>query len=83
MIASDIQGTGLGSALMEKLIRYCRERGTGRLTGVTLGENGGMRKLARKFGFREQYCSDNTVHLMLDLQELDGQQSGTITYDAQ
>ncbi|MEX2524764.1 MAG: bifunctional acetate--CoA ligase family protein/GNAT family N-acetyltransferase [Gammaproteobacteria bacterium] len=75
VIASDQQGSGLGSILMEKLIRYCRERSTGRLVGVTLTDNSGMRRLARKFGFAEQYCTDNTVRLTLDLNDAAEQQT--------
>ena len=67
VVASDSQGTGLGYSLLDKLIRYSREHGTNRLVGVTLSENEGMRRLARQFGFQEYYCTDNTVHLQLDL----------------
>jgi len=69
VIASDYQTNGLGSKLLQKLIRYCRASGIKRLVGVTLAENNAMRRLARKFGFQEHFCTDNTVHLQLELQE--------------
>ncbi len=68
VIASDFQGNRLGSILMEKLIRYCRARGTRRLVGQTFTDNTKMRRLAETFGFEMHYSGDGTVHLSLDLQ---------------
>ncbi|MHC1713791.1 MAG: GNAT family N-acetyltransferase [Solidesulfovibrio sp.] len=48
---SDVKGLGLGRLLMEKIIRYCKMRGTKVLTGQALMENGGMQGLAEKLGF--------------------------------
>ncbi|EHJ47684.1 GCN5-related N-acetyltransferase [Solidesulfovibrio carbinoliphilus subsp. oakridgensis] len=48
---SDLKGLGLGRLLMEKIIRYCKARGTRLLTGQALMENGGMQGLAEKLGF--------------------------------
>ncbi len=51
IVRSDLKGAGLGRMLMEKIIRYCRDRGTKLLTGQALMENGGMQGLAEKLGF--------------------------------
>jgi len=51
IVRSDMKGMGLGRILMEKMVRYCRDRGTKLLTGQALMENGGMQGLAEKLGF--------------------------------
>jgi len=50
-VATDWQGCGLGRLLMDKLIRYLRERGTSEVMGQCLPENAGMAALARQLGF--------------------------------
>jgi len=54
IVRSDVKGQGLGRALVEKMIRYCRSRGTGELVGQVLSENTPMLALVRKLGFRSQ-----------------------------
>ena len=51
MVRSDLKGRSLGFLMMKKMIRYCRDRGTGELVGDVLRENAGMLKLARALGF--------------------------------
>ena len=50
-VASAWQRKGVGRALLEKLVRYLRERGTGEVVGQCLAENKGMATLARDLGF--------------------------------
>jgi acetyltransferase len=50
-VASDWQGKGLGRLLLDKLLRYLRERGTTEVVGQCLRENTGMAALARAAGF--------------------------------
>jgi acetyltransferase len=50
-VRSDCKRRGLGRALMEKMIRYCRQRGTGRLWGMVLKTNVAMLSLDFKLGF--------------------------------
>jgi acetyltransferase len=50
-VASGWQGKGLGRLMMEKLIRYLREHGTGEVVGQCLQENTAMAALARQLGF--------------------------------
>lgn len=45
------QHHGLGTLLMDKLLRYLRDRGTAEVIGECLLENTGMAKLARRAGF--------------------------------
>jgi acetyltransferase len=69
VVRSDHKGLGLGRALLEKLIRYCRGRGTGELVGQVLPANRAMRALAQETGFRERYDADEgVVEVRLDLQ---------------
>jgi acetyltransferase len=51
IVHSDIKGRGLGRALLEKMIRYCRERGTKVLVGQAMLENKRMLSLALSMGF--------------------------------
>jgi acetyltransferase len=51
MVRSDLKRTGLGTALMNKMIRYCKSRGTGEIVGRVLADNQAMLALARKLGF--------------------------------
>jgi acetyltransferase len=50
-VGSAWQHHGLGSLLMDKLLRYLRDRGTAEVIGECLLENTGMAKLARRAGF--------------------------------
>lgn len=69
IVRSDLKGGGLGRALLEKMIRYCRERGTERLVGQVLAANEAMRALARETGFRDRYDPDaGVIEVRLDLQ---------------
>ena len=58
-IATEWQGKGLGRALLDKLIRYLRERGTGEIVGQCLSENRAMAELARGAGFEVVDGSDS------------------------
>jgi acetyltransferase len=68
LVRSDLKGHGLGSLLMNKIIRYCTQRGTGALTGEVLRANDRMLALARTLGFAAAYDNDSgLVHLHLPL----------------
>jgi acetyltransferase len=58
LVRSDLKERGLGALLLEKLIRYCRGRGTQRLVGQALSEN--VRMLA---ACEEAGISPGTVRL--------------------
>jgi acetyltransferase len=59
LVRSDLKGRGLGRALLEKLIRYCRSRGTQELTGDVLSGNVGMLHLAARLGFRAELAPED------------------------
>jgi len=68
LVRSDLKGHGLGSLLMKKIIRYCRARGTGMLTGSVLRGNERMLSLAHELGFSTKYDNDaGVVQLRLRL----------------
>lgn len=67
-VASAWQGKGLGRLLMDKLVRYLKERGTARLVGQCVPENAAMAALARAAGLQvEPAGADGTVALGLAL----------------
>ena len=51
MVRSDLQGLGLGTALMRQLLEYARADGLARIDGLILRENGAMLDLAARMGF--------------------------------
>ena len=62
-IPGDLKGQGLGRLLLEKLIRYCRERGIGELRGSVLLENTAMLRLAHSLGFRVRGTEQNVAEI--------------------
>jgi acetyltransferase len=68
IVRSDLKGKGLGHSLLEKMIRYCRSRGTQILTGEILRSNTSMLALAKKLGFELRPLEDGeTIALRLNL----------------
>ena len=59
LVRSDLKGRGLGKVLLEKLIRYCADRGTRQLTGEVLTSNARMLKLTAALGFKTQAVPDD------------------------
>jgi acetyltransferase len=64
VVRSDLKGQGLGHALMEKIVRYCRSRSTRELVGQVLPANQPMLDLAREFGFTSRFDSDLGVVML-------------------
>ena len=68
IVRSDIKGQGLGYILLDKIITYCRQRGTRRIVGEALAHNKGVIDLVRHFDFEVGASADaGTVMLRLDL----------------
>ncbi len=68
LVRSGFQGKGLGHALLEKAVRYCRGRGTAVIYGDVLASNSRMLRLIAAFGFRHQTPpADNIIRVELDL----------------
>ncbi len=61
LVRSDLKGTGLGTKLMEKAIRYHQGRGTGEIYAQILAENEAMLRLAKKCGFQVKRGSDPEI----------------------
>ncbi len=68
-VRSDLKGHGLGQILMEKLIEYCRRRGTRAIVGEALPQNTRLLRLVKRLGFAvTQNPADDTMHLRLPLE---------------
>ena len=68
IVRSDLKGQGMGHALMEKVIRYCRNRGTGAVVGQVLPDNRAMLALAESLGFTKHLnTEDGVVEVRLEL----------------
>ncbi|SFX50370.1 acetate--CoA ligase family protein [Marinospirillum alkaliphilum] len=61
IIRDDLQGLGLGSLLMNKLISYSRSVGTLEMVGKIMVENHPMRGLMKHLGFQCTYNLDEQV----------------------
>ena len=64
---SELKGAGLGRALLERVIHYCRSRGTRELFGEVLPENRRMLGLATTLGFRADASDNDCVRVSLKL----------------
>jgi len=67
LVRSDLKGQGLGTLLMHKLIRYCREHGTRELRGDVMSENAAMLHLAKTLGFKVCGTERNVETVALEL----------------
>jgi acetyltransferase len=63
LVRSDLKGKGLGRTLLEKIVRYCRTRGTKELVGEVLAHNHRMLALASTLGFRVDPPRDGSVRV--------------------
>jgi acetyltransferase len=63
-VRSDLKGKGLGQLLMNRVIRYCRERGIHEIVGETLSYNTALLALVKPLGFQAQRALDNDTMLL-------------------
>lgn len=61
MVRSDQKRSGLGTALMQKMIAYCKSRGTKEIAGQMLADNQAMLALTRKLGFEQCKLPDEQL----------------------
>ena len=61
LLRSDLKRSGLGSALMKKIISYCADRDIKTLVGMILKNNHGMRGLASHLGFSSTSDPDDDM----------------------
>jgi acetyltransferase len=71
LVRSDLQGIGLGRALMRQLLDYARADGLAHIDGMILRENGAMLDLAARMGFVRVLEADTseTVKVTLALHQ--------------
>ncbi|WP_150909452.1 bifunctional acetate--CoA ligase family protein/GNAT family N-acetyltransferase [Marinobacter halotolerans] len=70
MVQDGMKGEGLGVALMQKMIDYCRARGTVEMVGNVLPDNRPMLRLAEHLGFEIRYnMEEDVMDLLLVLNE--------------
>ncbi|MGE5089456.1 MAG: GNAT family N-acetyltransferase [Candidatus Levyibacteriota bacterium] len=67
LVRSDLKGQGLGHALLDKMIRYCRSRGTRELWGDVAAGNSAMLELAAALGFRTGSADQGLIRVTLAL----------------
>ena len=68
IVRSDLKGQGLGWQLLDKMIRYCRERGTQYIVGQILLDNYRMLEMVREMGFkRKDIPADGVAEVSLKL----------------
>lgn len=69
LVLGAYKGQGLGTFLMQRIIRYARERGIGEIYGSVLSENAAMLALCRQLGFRVSRDPDEygVMHVSLPL----------------
>ena len=77
IVRSDVKGQGLGKALLQKMIRYCRERGVRELRGDVLEHNRRMLGLAESLGFSRGSVEGGSIHITLDLTDGDASDRST------
>ncbi|WP_299310497.1 GNAT family N-acetyltransferase [uncultured Halomonas sp.] len=61
IIRDDLQGLGIGSLLMNKMIDYCRSVGTLEMIGKIMVDNHPMRALMKHLGFKQRYNMEEQV----------------------
>jgi acetyltransferase len=61
LVRSDQKGQGLGKKLMEKIVAYCRSRGTAEVIGMVLRDNRRMLDLVHSLGFTSRMVPDEDV----------------------
>ncbi|WLI90854.1 bifunctional acetate--CoA ligase family protein/GNAT family N-acetyltransferase [Massilia sp. R2A-15] len=67
-VRSDLKGHGLGRILMNKLIAYCRSRGTREIVGEALPQNTRVIRLVKSLGFEVTPApEEGTMRLRLPL----------------
>ena len=72
VVRTDLKLKGLGTILLDKMIRYCKMRGTKILMAYTLRDNKAMQALGKKLGFKIKSDPDDpeTIILTLDIEKL-------------
>ncbi|MBK8909586.1 MAG: GNAT family N-acetyltransferase [Rhodospirillales bacterium] len=68
LVRSDVKGQGLGWKLLDKMVHYCRSRGTRQIVGQVLRDNFRMLSMVTGMGFKSRsILEDDIVEVTLDL----------------
>src|SRR5579862_9367784 len=67
LLRSRLKGHGLGWLLMQRVIKYAREKGLRRVYGDVLAENATMLQMCAELGFREVDIGSNVRRVVRDL----------------
>ena len=67
LVLDGLQGRGLGSELLRRLIESAREQKITQIEGEMLRDNTAMQKLMKKFGFRQRLIDPGCVRAVLEL----------------
>jgi acetyltransferase len=67
LVRSDFKRHGLGRVLLAKLVRYCGERGTARMTSSVLSGNARMLGLGAALGFTSRLAERGIMEMTLEL----------------
>ena len=69
LVSDDFQGRGLGTELLQRLIKIAREEKIERITADILAENRTMQRVCERVGFQLKYDPDDAtvkVEMRLD-----------------
>lgn len=66
-VRSDLKGMGLGRIMMEKLVAYCRARGTKEIVGEALPQNSRIVAMVKKLGFEVTIGEEGVRQMRLGL----------------
>ncbi|RBW47862.1 protein acetyltransferase [Psychromonas sp. B3M02] len=68
IVSRGLQGLGMGSLLLNKMIAYQQSKGTRYLVAMTMLNNIGMAKLAKKLGFKiERDIEEGIINMHMEL----------------
>jgi acetyltransferase len=67
VVSDHIQGHGIGSELLQRLVNIGRKEGLNRITGSVLSENRGMLHVCQKLGFEATRIPGEPTLVVRDL----------------
>jgi len=70
IVRTDMKGRGLGRALLQRMIAYCKSRGTKEMVGQVMQDNKAMLSFVGQLGFtKARIPNENVYEVTLDLSE--------------